>query len=472
MLRPWLPTCMTQPMITSSISAGSRSLRSASARSTSPARSAGCQPDSFPLRLPPAVRTASTITAVAMVVLLRDLDLTGRSSLASGRTGSQPELIRPEWSWAPTDGEAAWGQITREQLDEAAAGQTVPSRFVGTVADHPDQVALAGKDGDGWDEWTYAEYADRVAGVTTALEGLGIGPGDRIVLMMRNILDFHVIDMAALFRGATPISIYNSSPPEQIAYLAGHCKAKLAIVEDVGFLERFAQGPRRAPRAQNDRCCRSRRAGRRRHASTAPRCSRPRPRRPRGGHGELHARLARHGHLHVGHHRPAQGRDAHAPQHRVDRRGLPAPPRRRARRASAPSPTCRWPTSPSACPPTTWPPSGGYEVTTCPDPGQIAAYAREVHPQIMFGVPRVWEKIHAGVQAALGADPEKKRQFDEAVAAATPIVERRTEGDGHGGRAGHAGRSSTTPRSAASAALSASTRSSSRSPARPRSRPS
>ncbi|HUS60864.1 MAG TPA: AMP-binding protein, partial [Acidimicrobiales bacterium] len=71
---------------------------------------------------------------------------------------------------------------------------------------------------------------------------------------------------------------------------------------------------------------------------------------------------------------------------------------------------------------------GGYDVTTCPDPGQIAAYAREVHPQIMFGVPRVWEKVYAGVQAALGADPEKKQKFDEAVAAAIPIMERRTLG--------------------------------------------
>jgi long-chain acyl-CoA synthetase len=46
----------------------------------------------------------------------------------------------------------------------------------------------------------------------------------------------------------------------------------------------------------------------------------------------------------------------------------------------------------------------------------------------MFGVPRVWEKIYAGVQAALSADPEKKAKFDEAVAAAIPISERRTLG--------------------------------------------
>src|SRR5690606_5320180 len=93
MLRPWLPTCMTQPMITSSMSAGSRLLRSARALSTSPARSAACQPDSFPLRLPPAVRPASTMTAVGWFVLLRTTRpslLTGRSSLPGVACDPQP----------------------------------------------------------------------------------------------------------------------------------------------------------------------------------------------------------------------------------------------------------------------------------------------------------------------------------------------------------------------------------------------
>ncbi len=47
-LTDWLPTCMTQPMITSSTRAGSRLLRSASALSVSAARSAACQPESLP----------------------------------------------------------------------------------------------------------------------------------------------------------------------------------------------------------------------------------------------------------------------------------------------------------------------------------------------------------------------------------------------------------------------------------------
>ncbi len=66
----------------------------------------------------------------------------------------------------------------------------------------------------------------------------------------------------------------------------------------------------------------------------------------------------------------------------------------------------------------------GYQVSCCPDPSQIATYAREVRPNIMFGVPRVWEKIYAGINAALSADPEKAQKVTEAVATARPIVEK------------------------------------------------
>src|SRR5215218_8672651 len=57
------PTCDTQPQMTSSTSAGSSPARSTRAVSTCADRSAGCTPDSPPLRLPTGVRTASTITA-------------------------------------------------------------------------------------------------------------------------------------------------------------------------------------------------------------------------------------------------------------------------------------------------------------------------------------------------------------------------------------------------------------------------
>ena len=59
--------------------------------------------------------------------------------------------------------------------------------------------------------------------------------------MMRNRPEFHVADVAVLLLGATPISIYNSSAPEQVAYLIGHCGARVAIVEDGAFLTRLLE---------------------------------------------------------------------------------------------------------------------------------------------------------------------------------------------------------------------------------------
>ena len=67
--------------------------------------------------------------------------------------------------------------------------------------------------------------------------------------MMRNRPDFHWFDAAAQFLRATPVSIYNSSSPEEISYLAGHAEAQLAILEDAGLPRAVPEGARRAPAA-------------------------------------------------------------------------------------------------------------------------------------------------------------------------------------------------------------------------------
>ena len=61
------PTWLTQPRITSSTSAGSAPVRATSASMTCAARSTGCHPERRPPRRPPAVRTAATMKASAMM---------------------------------------------------------------------------------------------------------------------------------------------------------------------------------------------------------------------------------------------------------------------------------------------------------------------------------------------------------------------------------------------------------------------
>src|SRR6478752_5494824 len=118
---------------------------------------------------------------------------------------------------------------------------TIPARFLRTVGERVDDVALREKVGDGDRVLTFGDYADRATRLAAGLRALGVGPGDRVVMLIGNRPEFHVADMAVLLLGATPISIYNSSSPDQIRYLAGDAGASVAIVEDAGYLARILE---------------------------------------------------------------------------------------------------------------------------------------------------------------------------------------------------------------------------------------
>ena len=102
-------------------------------------------------------------------------------------------------------------------------------------------------------EWTYADYADHVAGAAAYLQGLGVGPGDRVVLMMRNVPAFHFLDLGVAALGATADLDLQLARPSRSSYLAGHCEAKLALVEDDGFEERFLKVRDELPELGDDR---------------------------------------------------------------------------------------------------------------------------------------------------------------------------------------------------------------------------
>jgi long-subunit acyl-CoA synthetase (AMP-forming) len=112
-------------------------------------------------------------------------------------------------------------EMTSDEIMAVVEGQTIPSRFLDTVGLHPDWTALRWRTPvddagvEGWEQWTYAEYGDLVARTVAGFRELGVTAGSRVVLMMRNCPQFHVLDMAAYFCGATSISIYNSSSVDQ-----------------------------------------------------------------------------------------------------------------------------------------------------------------------------------------------------------------------------------------------------------------
>jgi len=81
-------------------------------------------------------------------------------------------------------------------------------------------------------------------GSRPASRGLGVERGDTVALMLTNRPEFHFCDTAVLHLGATPFSIYNTSPPEQIAYLFANARNRVVICERQ-FLARVLCGRER-----------------------------------------------------------------------------------------------------------------------------------------------------------------------------------------------------------------------------------
>ncbi|HUR73684.1 MAG TPA: AMP-dependent synthetase/ligase [Sporichthya sp.] len=111
---------------------------------------------------------------------------------------------------------------------------TICEAFQLTAAAHADRVALRTPDDSV--SLTFAEYNDRVRRLAGGLAALGVGPGDTVALMMLNRPEFNLVDMAALHLGAVPFSVYNSSSPEQVEYVFSNAQNTVAICES-RFLE-------------------------------------------------------------------------------------------------------------------------------------------------------------------------------------------------------------------------------------------
>jgi long-subunit acyl-CoA synthetase (AMP-forming) len=122
--------------------------------------------------------------------------------------------------------------------------RTLCGAFQRTAASIPDQVAL--RSAGGAHQITWADYAARVRALAGGIAAAGIRPGDVIALMLTNRPEHNVIDAAAMHLGATPFSIYATSPASDIRWLLEQSQAQLVFTEPA-FADRVADAVRGLP---------------------------------------------------------------------------------------------------------------------------------------------------------------------------------------------------------------------------------
>jgi long-chain acyl-CoA synthetase len=316
--------------------------------------------------------------------------------------------------------------VTSEELSERTAGRTVPRSFLEQVRSRPDAVALRWQDGDAWHEWTWADYADRACRLAGSLGDLGVGPGDRVVLMTRNRPEFHIADVAVMLLGATPVSIYNSSSAEQVAFIAQNCGARAALVEDAAYLARvlevrpsladlrhvavidesavvgdvfpWSELLARDPLDLEETA----RVAQPTDLATVIYTS--------GTTGTPKGVMLDHANVAW---TVLSLRLALGDMDPIGRRAVSYLPMAHiAERMTGHYQAIEF----------------GYEVTTCPEASLVAQYLPQVRPEMFFAVPRVWEKMEAGVRAFLSADADQAAAFEEALRVGRVAAEHRARG--------------------------------------------
>ncbi len=141
---------------------------------------------------------------------------------------------------------------TAERYASGGPGTEPPAKnlyeaFLATVERLGDDPAIIAPD-DYSISWN--DLRRRVDAIAGGLAGLGVGKGDTVAIMLNNRPEFIPCDLGAVALGAVPFSIYPTSSPEQIAYAVGDAGARVAIVE-TAFLELFEAARKELPQLEH-----------------------------------------------------------------------------------------------------------------------------------------------------------------------------------------------------------------------------
>jgi long-chain acyl-CoA synthetase len=286
----------------------------------------------------------------------------------------------------------------RSALDAA----TVAEAFRVTAAERAGDVAIRTR-GDAF-TITWEELRERVDALAGGLAKLGVRRGETIALMLSNCPEFHLCDLAAMMLGATPFSIYNTYAPDQIQFVVADADAKVLICEQQ-FLPRVLEAREQLPHLE--------------HLIVV----------------DGHAPQGTVALSDVEGTNPGFDVEASVAQLEpsdvltlIYTSGTTGPPkgvqlmhRNLLATVEDLETLIDFPSDGRVV---SWLPAAhiaernahhylpivcGLEITCCEDPRQILSYLPEVRPSWFFAVPRIWEKLKAGLETMIAGQPDEQR---------------------------------------------------------------
>ncbi len=130
---------------------------------------------------------------------------------------------------------------------ELPAKETLPRLIRRTLAQEREEV-LVERVGGKWTPTSSARLLERAENVACAIRDAGLGAGDRVALVSHDSVDWIVCDFAVLFAGCVVVPIYPTQALDHVAHIIGHSGAQLIFADSHETLERLRESQAELPR--------------------------------------------------------------------------------------------------------------------------------------------------------------------------------------------------------------------------------
>jgi long-chain acyl-CoA synthetase len=121
---------------------------------------------------------------------------------------------------------------------------TIVQRFIETAKRHPNKTAVrfpqttVGR-AINWLELNWTEYRQLVDSLAAGLQAHGVRKGDKVAILANTRLEWAALDLAILGLGAITVPIYPSSTQDDVSFILHDSHAKILFVEDLTVLRKL-----------------------------------------------------------------------------------------------------------------------------------------------------------------------------------------------------------------------------------------